>query len=81
MAKEEAEEEKVEMLSQKVGGRFRLTALVQKQIAHYIEGGRTFMPDVRNLDELFRYVLDEIDEDQIQLNLPEDAERETEQLE
>jgi len=73
MAREEAEEEKVEMLSRKVGGRFRLTTLVQKQIAHYIQGGRTFMPDVRNLDELFRYVLDEIDEDQIQLSLPEES--------
>ncbi len=80
MPREEAEEEKVEMLSRKVGGRFKLTTLVQKQIAHYIQGGRTFMPDVRNLDELFRYVLDEIDEDQIQLSLPDDSEQQ-EQLE
>jgi len=81
MAKNETEEEKVEMLSSKVGGRFRLTALVQKQMAQYIKGGRTFMPDVRNLDELFRYVLDEIDEDKVQLKLPGEEEEEQEQLE
>lgn len=80
MARKEAEEEKVEMLSRKVGGRFRLTSLVQKQMAQYIKGGRTFMPDVRNLDELFRYVLDEIDEDKVRLKLPGEEE-EPEQLE
>jgi hypothetical protein len=79
MAQTESEEEKVEMLSRKVGGRFRLTALVQKQMAQYVQGGRTFMPDVRNLDELFRYVLDEIDEEQVRLELP--GEQDQDQLE
>jgi len=71
--KQKSMEARVEELSKKVGGRFKLTALIQKQVAQYVRGGRTFMPNVKNLDELFDYVLDEIEQGKIQLLLPEMA--------
>jgi len=73
MAKSEAE--RVETLSKKVGGRFKLTALVQKRVAEYVKAGKTFMPDVKNLDELFSYVLDEVENGKIELLLPEQTEK------
>jgi DNA-directed RNA polymerase subunit K/omega len=69
-------EGRVEELSKLVGGRFKLTTLVQKQAREYIRGGRAFMPSVRNMDELFEYILDEIEQGRIQLLLP--GEQETE---
>jgi len=71
--KQKSKEARVEELSKKVGGRFKLTALIQKQVAQYVRGGRTFMPNVKNLDELFDYVLDEIEQGKIQLLLSEMA--------
>ncbi len=71
-------EDRVEELSKKVGGRFKLTALLQKQARDYYAGGRAFMPSVRNLDELFNYILDEIEEDKITLKLPEERKAEKE---
>ena len=76
---DKSNEERVEELSKKLGGRFRLTVLVQKQMAQYIKGGRTFMPDVKNLDELFGYVLNEIEEGNVRLNLPGEEEGEEEE--
>ena len=64
-------EGRVEELSKLVGGRFKLTALIQKQAREYYRGGRAFMPSVRNFDELFNYILDEIEEGKIVLHLPE----------
>jgi DNA-directed RNA polymerase subunit K/omega len=69
-----SQEQKVEELSKQVGGRFVLTALIQKRMREYHLGGRTFMPDVRNLNELFELVLEEIEQGQITLELPERAE-------
>ena len=66
-----SQEQRVEELSQKVGGRFHLTSLIQKQLEQYHTGGRAFMPDVRNLNELFEMVLDQIEEEQIGLAQPE----------
>ena len=66
-----SEEGRVEELSKKVGGRFKLTTLLQKQAQEYYMGGRAFMPNVRNLDELFNYILDEIEDGKIELLLPE----------
>ena len=71
-----SEEGRVEELSRLVGGRFRLTALVQKQAREYYRGGRAFMPTVRNFDELFNYILDEIEEGTITLMLPGEIEEE-----
>ena len=62
-----SQEGRIEDLSRKVGGRFKLTALVQKQARDYYLGGRAFMPNVRNLDELFNYILDEVESDKIGL--------------
>ncbi len=70
------EEGRVEELSKLVGGRFKLTALIQKQAREYYMGGRTFMPSVRNFDELFNFVLDEIEEGKIELLLPAPPEAE-----
>ena len=65
-----SQEGRVEELSEKVGGRFRLTTLVQKQMRDYLRAGRTFMPNVKNVDELFDYILDEIEDGKIQLLPP-----------
>jgi fumarylacetoacetate (FAA) hydrolase family protein len=69
-----SEEGRVEELSRLVGGRFRLTALIQKQARDYYAGGRAFMPSVRNFDELFNYILDEIEQGKITLMLPGETE-------
>jgi len=68
-----SKEQLVEELSSEVGGRYKLTVLVQKKMADYVKGGRTFMPEVRNLDELFFHVLQEVEEGRIQLEMPDDA--------
>jgi len=68
-----SQEQRVEELSKKIGGRFKLTALVQKRVREYHLTGRTFMPNVRNLDELFELVLDQVEHDELKLRLPEDA--------
>jgi hypothetical protein len=69
----QSEEGRVEELSRLVGGRFKLTTLIQKQAREYYVGGRTFMPSVRNFDELFNYILDEIEQKRITLVLPGEA--------
>ena len=70
----QSQEGRVEELSKQVGGRFKLTTLLQKQARDYYVGGRAFMPSVRNLDELFDYILDEIEDGKITVALPEPAE-------
>ena len=78
---ERSEEGRVEELSRQVGGRFKLTALIQKQAREYYRGGRAFMPNVRNLDELFNYILDEVEEGKVVLTLPGEGEGEGEEEE
>lgn len=68
-----SKEQMVEELSSEVGGRYKLTVLVQKKVADYVKGGRTFMPDVRNLDELFVHVLEEVEAGRIELEMPDEA--------
>ncbi len=70
---ERSQEHRVEELSKKVGGRFKLTSLVQKQMREYHLAGRAFMPDVANINELFDYILNQVENDEIQLRLPEQA--------
>lgn len=72
--KKQSEEGRVEELSKLVGGRFKLTVLIQKQAQEYYAAGRTFMPSVRNFDELFNYILDEIEDGKIELQLREPGE-------
>ena len=67
-----SQEQRVEELSKKVGGRFKLTSLVQKQMREYHLAGRAFMPDVRNINELFEYILDQVENGEIELRLPEE---------
>ncbi|MFO7959026.1 MAG: DNA-directed RNA polymerase subunit omega [Candidatus Brocadiia bacterium] len=78
---EEAEEGRIEELSKLVGGRYKLTTLIQKQAVDYIKGGRAFMPSVRNMDELFRYILNEVEEGDISLELPGEVQEEAEEEE
>jgi len=66
-----SQEQRVEELSRKVGGRFRLTSLIQKQMKDYHLAGRAFMPDVENVNELFSYILDQVEDGEIELRLPE----------
>ena len=68
-----SEEGRIEELSKLVGGRFKLTVLIQKQARDYYAGGRAFMPSVRNFDELFNFILDEIEQGKITLELPSEA--------
>lgn len=65
--------QRIENLSNELGGRFKLTSLIQKRIREYYVTGRAFMPKVDNLDELFELVLSQIQEGQIRLRLPEEA--------
>jgi hypothetical protein len=69
-----SQEQRVEELSEKVGGRFKLSVLIQKQLRDYHLAGRAFMPKVRNLDELFNLVLDQIERGDIRLRAPEEKE-------
>lgn len=73
---ERSQEGRVEELSAQVGGRFKLTALIQKQMREYVRGGGAFMPSVRNVHELVNYILDEIEGQQIQLRLPAEIKEE-----
>ena len=71
-----SEESHIEELTKRAGGRFKLTTLLLKQARDYYAGGRAFMPSVRNLDELFNYILDEIREGKVALESPQVAQSE-----
>jgi len=77
----ESEEHRIEQLSRMVGGRFKLATLLQKQAREYYAGGRAFMPSVRNLDELFNYILAEVEDGKITLVLRETEEEKEEEPE
>ena len=77
---DESQEKRVEELTAKLKGRFRLTTLIQKQMREYHLGGRAFMPSVKNVNELFDYILSQIEENEIRLDLPEVPESEVEKL-
>lgn len=65
--------QRIEELSHQMGGRFKLTSLIQKRVRDYYVTSRAFMPKVDNLDELFEVVLDQIEHGEIRLRLPEEA--------
>jgi len=75
-----SQEQRVEELGKKAGGRFKLTALVQKRMRDYHMTGRAFMPRVRNLDELFELVLDQVEGGEIRLRLPQEKPKPLKQL-
>ena len=53
-----SQEGRVEDIGRELGGRFKLTSLLQKQLREYVKGGRAFMPSVRNTHDLVSYILD-----------------------
>ena len=62
---------RLEKLSHQVGGRFKLTALVQRRMQELLSDEHPF--GERNIDNLFDNVLREIEEGKISLELPEAA--------
>ena len=67
--------ERLEKLTQKVGGRFRLTALLQKRMAELVKGSPPML-EVSNevADNLFEIALQEIEAGRIELIRPWSAE-------
>jgi len=63
------EELKDENLIKKVGGRFKLTALIQKRLVYLHKGARSFV-DTDKKNKL-QVVLQEIKEDKIHLDMDE----------
>jgi len=73
---QKSQEQRVEELSKLVGGRFALTALVQKRMRDYHLSGRAFMPNTRDLNELFELVLDQVENGVIRLRVAEEGRKE-----
>ncbi|MCL2306116.1 MAG: DNA-directed RNA polymerase subunit omega [Planctomycetaceae bacterium] len=63
------EELKDERLIEKVGGRFKLTALIQQRLVYLNKGARSFV-DTDKKDKL-RVVLQEIEEGKVYLDMDE----------
>ena len=63
------EELKYESLIKKVGGRFKLTALIQKRLVYLNKGARSFV-DTDKKNKL-QVVLQEIKEDRVYLDMDE----------
>ena len=55
-------------LAEKVGGRFKLTALIQKRLTELLEGGRPLIDDPEGKTQL-EIVIQEILEDKITIDL------------
>lgn len=68
------EELKDEDLIRKAGGRFRLTSLIQKRLAHLNRGAVPFVEDPTGKEDKLQVVVREILEDKISLNLDGDLE-------
>ena len=51
----------------KVGGRFKLSALIQKRLVELVEGSRPLIPDTENMS-MMEIVVQEIKEDKIVLD-------------
>lgn len=66
------EELKEEELVEKVGGRFRLSALIQKRLVFLNKGARSFVSPDEKKDKL-QVVIQEILEDKIYLNMDGDV--------
>ena len=61
------EELKSEAIINKVGGKFRLTALVQKRMRELLQGGRPLIEDTQG-KTLLEIVIQEIKEDKIAID-------------
>ena len=55
----------------KVGGRFKLSALIQKQMLELMEGGRPLIEDTEGMSQM-EIVVQEIKQDKITLDLTGD---------
>ena len=64
------EELKDENLIKKVGGRFKLTALIQKRLVYLNKGARSFVVSDNKKNKM-QVVLQEIMEDKVHLNMDE----------
>lgn len=63
---------RLERLTKVVGGRFRLTALVQKRMQEITTSAHAFGEP--NIDNMFERVLSEIESGRIKIELPEGGE-------
>ena len=61
-------------LAKKVGGRFKLTALIQKRMTELVEGSRPLIDDTEGKTQL-EIVIQEIIEDKIEIDM-EDVNKE-----
>jgi hypothetical protein len=64
-----SQEGRVEDIGRELGGRFKLTSLLQKQLREYVKGGRAFMPSVRNTHELVSHILDDVEAGNLDLDM------------
>jgi DNA-directed RNA polymerase subunit omega len=64
------EELKSTELINKVGGRFKLTALIQKRLTELLQGSRPLLDDTRGMSQL-EIVIEEIKQDKITIDYDE----------
>jgi len=64
------EELKDNTVLDKVGGRFKLSALIQKRMIELMEGGRPLIEDTEGMTQM-EIVVEEIRQDKIVLAMPE----------
>ncbi len=64
-----SQEGRVEEIGRELGGRFKLTSLLQKQLREYVKGGRAFMPSVKNTHELVSFILDDVEAGNLKLDM------------
>jgi len=70
------DELKNDRIIKKVGGRFRLTALVQKRLAELLQGGRPLIDDTEGMTML-EVVIQEILHDKITVDTADDDVQQT----
>ena len=63
------EELKDEQLISKVGGRFKLSALIQKRLVYLNKGARSFIESAENKKDKLNIVIQEILQDKIYLDM------------
>jgi len=64
------EELKDNTVLDKIGGRFKLSALIQKRMIELLEGGRPLIEDTEGMTQI-EIVVEEIRQDKIVLAMPE----------
>lgn len=64
------EELKDNTILDKIGGRFKLSALIQKRMLELMEGGRPLIEDTEGMTQM-EIVVEEIRQEKIKLEFPE----------